>query len=286
MKNVSVLLLIVIIFTIGACSDDDLTGKSNEQASEFVFVEGGVFKNKNSVYYEQNKTVSDFYISRNLVTQKQWVEVMGENPSFFKGDNLPVENVSWYDCIEYCNKRSEKEGLQPYYNIDKNNQDAQNDNAMDTVKWTVTINENAGGYRLPAEAEWTYAAEGGQKSKSYIYSGSNDINEVAFYFRNAGDTFLSGDWLWNEIESNRNRTRPVGSKKSNELGLYDMSGNVREWCFDKYEGDDAYNGFSRVWKGGGWIGNEPPCETSFRGYFEANGFGPDQGFRICVKIVE
>lgn len=273
MKKISICFLILIAFALSACS--------NENKEEFVLVQGGKFKNKNSVYYTQEISVSDFYIGKHLVTQKEWIDVMGSSPSEFSGDNLPIENISWYDCIEYCNKRSEKEGLIPYYSIDKNTKDPDNDNSLDDVKWIVDTIYDANGYRLPTVIEWEYAAGGGQKSKNYIYAGSNDINEVAWYFRNAGDEFLTGDWLWSMIESNNNKTKAVGLKKPNELGLYDMSGNVREWCWDIYDGNDAYNGFARTWKGGGWIGNEPPCESSFKGYFEANGFGPDQGIRLC-----
>ena len=277
MKKISALLLIIVVFAgaLSACSEKSL--------SEFVFIEGGEFKSAGSSYYGSDITVSDFYIGRYLVTQKQWKEVMGDNPSKFEGENLPVENVSWYDSIEYCNKRSQMEGLELYYNIDRENSDPENDNDLDDIKWTVTVNEGAGGYRLPTEVEWEYAAGGGQKSRNYIYAGSNEINDAAWYFRNAGDKFLTGEWSWDAISNNNSQTKPVGSKKPNEMGLYDMSGNVREWCWDVFYDKIVYEfGFARVWKGGGWIGNEPPCRISFRGYLDANGYGPDQGLRVCA----
>jgi len=92
---------------------------------------------------------------------------------------------------------------------------------------------------------------------------------------------LSGVWLWLELEQNHNRTQPVGSKKPNELGLYDMSGNVREWCWNspEHNGTDTLTG--RIWKGGGWIGADFCCESSFSANYEANGKGPDQGLRLC-----
>ena len=145
-----------------------------------VLVKGGTFKNTKSNYYDKGVTISDFYIGKYLVTEKEWTAVMGSNPSKFSGDNLPVEMVNWYDAIEYCNRRSIKEGLKPYYNIDKTRKDPNNlpdpqFGDLDKIKWTVTINPGANGYRLPTEAEWEYAAGGGQLSRSYTYSGSDDV---------------------------------------------------------------------------------------------------------------
>ncbi len=274
MRRLLILLFIVIMVIFSACS--------REENKEFVFVKGGTFVNKKSNLYGKNVTLQDFYIGRYEVTQKEWLEVMESNPSEFKGDNLPVEMVSWYDCIEYCNKRSIKEGLEPYYNIDKNKTDPNNKSEYDDIKWTVTINAGANGYRLPTEAEWEYAASGGRKSKSYTYSGSDDADEAAWYWKNAGDEYLSGNWSWPAIENNNNKTQSIGTKVPNELGLFDMSGNVREWCWDWY-GDvlDSTSGSTRVWRGGGWLGEAQACEFYYRGKFEASGMGPDQGFRIC-----
>ncbi len=248
--------------------------------TEFVLVKGGTFRNTKSNYYGKSVTIPDFYIGKYEVTQKEWIEVMGSNPSKFKGDNLPVEMVTWYDCVDYCNKRSKREGLKPYYNIDKNKKDPNNDNDHDDIKWTVTINAGADGYRLPTEAEWEYAAGGGQMSKSYTYSGSNDINEVAWYWKNSGDKNLTGFWNWPAIEDNNNKTKSIGLKKPNELGLYDMSGNVREWCWDWHE-SNGIEPKGRAWRGGGWLGGGHACVSSYRGKFEANGIGPDTGFRVC-----
>lgn len=278
MRKPILFLLIAVIVIISACSQDKTENSGNNDS--LVLVEGGTFKNTTSNYYGKDVTIADFYIGKYEVTQKEWQVVMGSNPSAFQGNNLPVEMISWYDAVEYCNRRSIKEGLEPYYNIDKTKIDSHNKSEYDPVKWTVTINEGANGYRLPTEAEWEYAAGGGQLSESSPYSGGTNADDVAWYWRNAGNEYLSGDWTWAAIENNRNTTQAVGSKKPNELGLYDMSGNVREWCWDWYEDNDFESGIYRVVKGGGWIGDVSNTESAFRGKFEASGYGPDQGFRV------
>ncbi len=263
--------LLVIIFS--ACS--------LQKQDNLVLIKGGTCKNSKSNLFGKNITIEDFYIGKYEITQKEWKEVMGNNPSKFKGDSLPVEMVTWYNCIEYCIKRSQKEGLQPYYNLDKNAKDKNNTCEYDSLKWTVTINPGAKGYRLPSEAEWEFAAGGGSQSKSYTYSGGNDIDKVGWYWRNAGDNALSGTWNWLDLERNNNQTKPVGRKLPNELGLYDMSGNVREWCEDWYVDQETQMGFSRSQRGGGWMGSELRCKVYSRDNFEAVGKGSDQGFRIC-----
>lgn len=273
MRKLSISLLTVIIIVVNSCSQKD--------PEKFVLVKGGVVKNKKSNLYGKNLTINDFYIGKYEVTQKEWTEIMGSNPSEFKGDNLPVEMVSWYDCVEYCIKRSIKEGLKPYYAIDTINKDPDNKSEFDSLKWTVTIYTEANGYRLPTEVEWEYAAGGGRKSRSYKYSGNNDIDKVAWYWKNSGDTTLTGYWHWIKLENNNNKTKPVGSKKPNELGIYDMSGNVREWCNEWYADPEVNIGFFRAQRGGGWMGAEYRCEVANRDNFDANGIGPDQGFRLC-----
>lgn len=273
MRRLFIPCLTALLIVAGSCS--------HKAPDDFILVRGGTFLNTKSSYYGKNVTIPDFYIGRYEVTQQEWTEIMGSNPSAFQGDNLPVETVSWYDCIEYCNKRSIKEGLRPYYHIDRDKKDPGNTNELDDIKWTVTVNAEADGYRLPTEAEWEYAAGGGRVSRSYTYSGSNEVDDVAWYWRNTGDQYLTGAWSWPELEKNNNKAKPVGGKKPNELGLYDLSGNVREWCWDWQGSKGMDDPPGRVWKGGGWIGADFCCEPSFRAGHQANGKGPDQGFRVC-----
>lgn len=159
----------------------------------------------------------NFKMLNTEVTQKLYTSVMGSNPSDYKGDNNPVENVSWYDAIFFCNKLSEKLGFTPVYAVDGKTDVATwnyTPHNGDSIGGKVTQNTKANGFRLPTVEEWGYAARGGQ---NYTYSGSNNLDEVGWYDDNSGY-----------------RTHPVAQKKSNGYGLYDMSGNVCEWCWDVY----------------------------------------------------
>jgi formylglycine-generating enzyme required for sulfatase activity len=273
MKQRFIFLLPVMMLVAGACTQ--------QAPGELMFVKGGALPDTRSGHRGKGVSAHDFYIGRYEVTQKDWTVVMGKNPSTFKGDDLPVETVSWYDCVDYCNKRSVKEGLKLCYHIDKDKKDPDNTNDLDSMKWTVTFIPNADGYRLPTAAEWEYAARGGQLSRGYVYSGSNELEEVGWYWKNSGDKYLTGSWSWSALAQNNNRCQPVGRKAPNELGLYDMSGNVREWCWDAPADDTTGQPPGRVWKGGGWMGADFCCEPSFRAMYQANGKGPDQGFRLC-----
>lgn len=286
MRNILVLLSVATVVLVIGCSKRAPENQVQDNTTptvpnDLILIKGGTFINQKSNLYGKGASIADFYMGKYEVTQQEWTKLMGTNPSKFQGDNLPVETVSWYDCVEYCNQRSLKEGLNPYYNIDKHKKDQRNKAEMDDMKWTVTVNAQANGYRLPTEAEWEYAAGGGQASKSLKYSGSDHIDDVAWYWQNSGDKPLTGIWSKTAIENNHNKTKAVGSKNPNELGLYDMSGNVREWCEDWYEDKGTDLGLLRVWRGGGWMGADFCCEPSFRTGYQANGKGADQGFRIC-----
>jgi len=231
----------------------------------FVLVEAGSFP-RGSTSGENNEqpvhsvTISrGFYMSRYEATQRQWREVMGTDPSHFKGDDLPVENVSWHEAVEYCNRLSRKEGLTPCYSGSADE---------------ITCDFSANGCRLPTEGEWEYAARGGNQSKGYTYAGSNAPGEVGWYAENSGRT-----------------THPVGQKRPNELGLNDMSGNVWEWCWDfhgEYSAASATDprgpkgGSLRVSRGGSWVSaagflrsarrnRSTPAYRDWRGYL---GFRP------------
>ena len=228
-----------------------LANSIKQLEQQFVQVKGGTFtmgctNEQGNDCNDDEKTahsvtVGDFYIGKYEVTQELWEAVMDENPSYFtEGENLPVENVSWNDAQEFIRKLNSITG--------KN-------------------------YRLPTEAEWEFAARGGNKSKGYKYSGGNNMGNVGWYIANSGDKALKDgllqeyfekedyDGLNKLLSSNKNRTHPVGQKAPNELGIYDMSGNVLEWCSDWY-GDYSSSpvsdpvgptyGSYRVNRGGGW----------------------------------
>jgi formylglycine-generating enzyme required for sulfatase activity len=260
----------------GGTGGGNTGGRTQEQMpANFVRIESGTFimgspSNEPERYdreVQHRVTVNAFYIGKYQVTQGEYEAVMGTNPSNFKGSNLPVENVSWYDAVEYCNRLSQKEGLTPAYTIDKGRSDPNNTSSDDNVRWLVTWNQNANGYRLPTEAEWEYACRAGTTTP--FNTGNNITTSNANY---------NGDYPYNNNAKGtyRQRTTTVGSFAPNPWGLYDMHGNVWEWCWDWY-GDyssgaqtdprGAVSGASRVLRGGGWADYGRVLRSAFRWYY-------------------
>ena len=228
--------------------------------------------------------IASFYMSDHPVTRGEYKAVMGSDPSEAKaydkdgnkltGDdavkNNPVNYISWYDALVYCNKLSIKEGLTPCYAIDGKTQPSEwsavpteNDSTWDAA----TCDFTADGYRLPTEAEWEWAARGGE---SYTFAGSNDIKEVAWYINNTSGT------------------RDVKTKKANGYGLYDMSGNVWEWCWDWWRenipsdtpAEGVPSGSLRSLRGGSWCNYDHICSVNSRGMKDPSKGDNVTGFRV------
>ena len=223
----------------------------NGVSFEMVYVEGGTFDmgattEQGSDADSDEKpvhsvTLSGYYIGKCEVTQELWEAVMGSNPSNFKGAQNPVERVSWNDCQKFISRLNSLTGRT---------------------------------FRLPTEAEWEYAARGGNKSRHYKYSGSGNIGDVAWHDGNSGS-----------------KTHAVGSKTANELGIYDMSGNVYEWCSDWYGGYSAgaqtnpqgpSSGSGRVLRGGSWYDYARYCRVSFRNASGPDGSSISYGLRLVL----
>ena len=227
-------------------------------------------------------TIDSFLIGRYEVTQCEWAGLMGSNPSFFPGcgGDCPVEWVSWYNVIVFCNRLSIQQGLTPVYRINgstnPNNWGAVPTNNNNATWDAVVVNWNAKGYRLPTEAEWEYAARGASNTPDYLYAGSNTADEVSWYSGNSP-----------------NDTKPVGQKRPNGLKVYDMSGNVWEWCWDwdsvpfpstTNNPTGPVGGTDRIYRGGAWFYTVTYSQIARRG----SSLPPGQrsssyGFRLARK---
>lgn len=210
-----------------------------------------------------------FYIKATPVTQAEWETVMGFNPSYFKGAERPVEKVSWYDAVAYCNALSEREGLQPAYRLEGvQGKPGEKNYKIDEVVWE----RESPGYRLPTEAEWEYACRAGTTTPLY-----GDLDRIAWYCNNCPTTM----------------TQPVGQKQPNAWGLYDMLGNVWEWVYDAWKRDYATSpvvdpvyeaGSFRVLRGGSWYYKARFCRSAFRFFnlpvFRSGALGFHLGFRV------
>ena len=234
-----------------AASTSRPKGSLDDIMRNMVYVEGGTFTmgatfEQQEPDYDEKPThrvsLSSFYIGKYEVTQVLWKAVMGSNPSHFEGDNLPVENVSWNDCQTFLRKLNAMTG--------KN-------------------------FRLPTEAEWEFAARGGNRNRGYQYSGSNVLSDVAWYDDNSGS-----------------KTHNVGTKAPNELGIYDMSGNVWEWCQDWYGDYHGYSqtnptgpssGSGRMNRGGSWYNYAKYCRVANRGSYAPSIRTSSLGLRLALS---
>ncbi|MDR1274648.1 MAG: formylglycine-generating enzyme family protein [Odoribacteraceae bacterium] len=232
MKISFLTIVAVAAFTVLATSGGQANAQRHPAEPEMVFVRGGTFQMGGASEEEggdddelpvHEVTVSGFYMGKYEVTQAQWKALMNDNPSEFKGDDLPVEQVSWEEVQVFIERLNSATGKR---------------------------------YRLPTEAEWEYAARGGNQSEGYSYSGSDSFEDVAWIIDNSG-----------------NKTHPVGTKMANKLGIHDMSGNVYEWCHDWYgpypdsaqrDPSGASSGTLRVNRGGGWDGEAADCRVAYR----------------------
>ena len=236
---------------------------------DMVFVEGGTFQMGDnfgdgdiSEKPVHEVTISDFYISKTEITQKEWIEITSNNPAKYWADEQPVESISWKDAINYCNARSLLEGLTPCYTTDGGK---------------TICDFSANGYRLPTEAEWEYAARGGIANKNFKYSGSTNINDVAWYDKNSS-----------------NITHPVAQRQPNDLGIYDMCGNVWEFCWD-YFNENYYSqsprqdpagpelGDERIMRGGAWSDDAYFNRIFFRNHYKENARGSNVGLRVVRR---
>jgi len=213
--------------------------------ADMIRIDGGsIALRDDRVQRQWQVDLEPFCLSKFQVTQELYTTVLGANPSTFVGVDRPVESVSWYDAIAFCNLLSDAAGLEHCYANGKDQDD-------------VLTNPNANGYRLPTDAEWQFAALGGQTMPSY-----GEAEDVAWYKENSGG-----------------ETHPVGQKQPNEYGLYDMLGNVWEWCFDVY--DAEVYGTYRVFRGGGWNDHERGCLATNRRRSHPTYGIDDVGFRLA-----
>ncbi|MDR2452880.1 MAG: formylglycine-generating enzyme family protein [Candidatus Accumulibacter sp.] len=245
---------------------------------DFVLIKGGTFvmgspasePERGRDEIQHRVTVSDFHLARSEVTQREYAALMGSNPGEFRGDDLPVENVTWFDALRYSNARSAREGLEPAYAIDGE---------------TVTWNRRANGYRLPTEAEWEYASRAGTTTP--FHTGNAISDRQANFYNHYGYNNNSSGRI---IGGAKGSTASVKSFGSNSWGLFDMHGNVAEWCWDWYGEYDIAGridpagpatGTYRVNRGGGWNDFPKHVRSAYRGAAPPGNRMFNVGFRLA-----
>jgi len=230
--------------------------------AQLVYVAAGTLSSS-------GQSVAAFYIAKTETTWGQWQSVLTYaaangydigSVGAGNGTDYPVTNVSWFHVVKWCNARSEQEGLTPVYRV--------NNLVYKTGDSAPTVDATANGYRLPTEAQWEFAARGGVSTQNFEYSGSNDVNAVAWYDINSGSA-----------------THAVGTKQTNELGVSDMSGNVFEWCESWRPGSEGYG---RVSRGGSWFYGANSCRVADRSGSNENpsNSGSSVGFRVVRSSVQ
>jgi len=275
-------ILIIVLCFMASCTTVKENSVTTAQENTMIRINGGTFTmgspaneaGRDSDEIQRQVTVSSFQMSRYPVTQREYQEIMGTNPSHFKGDNLPVERISWWDAVEYCNRRSHREGLTLAYLIDRERN-------------TITWNRNATGYRLPTEAEWEYACRAGTTTPW------NTGNSITSDQANFEADFEGFNPYKIETTTEWGTTTPVGSFLANAWGLHDMHGNVWELCWDWY-GDYATGaqnnpigpsaGTVRVLRGGSWCDYAGSARSASRGGCSPSYGGNGLGFRVVRDL--
>lgn len=285
-RYISILSIAFCLLT--ACSNAQTEAEEQQPAitplqppteqGEFIRISGGTFTmgSPTDEYWRENDeiqhevTLGSYLIAKQEVSQTEYTAIMGTNPSYFKGDNLPVEMISWYDAVNYCNALSEREGLITAYTIEGEN---------------VTWNRDANGYRLPTEAEWEYACRAGTASP--FSTGHNITVEQSNWY--SSYPYIEGEGGG----AYRRKTVPVNEFDANPWGMYNMHGNVSEWCWDRYgiyptvpqnNPVGAETGINRVARGGGWYDYAKHVRSAYRSVVPPDYIDYKRGFRIARNI--